>query len=307
MRPTADAGFDMLVRPGAQVELDGTASTEDVTYTWTLAQRPASSNALLAEPTRDRPQLQTDAAGAYMVALVVTRNGEPSLPDVVLVQATNAAPTATADCAGSCSVVHGRNAQLDGGASNDPDGDALTYRWTQLTSNAECQTQCSAETDCNVLGTAVALSTLGGSATSFTAPQVASGRLVFRLAVSDALGSSDSTCLAYTVTNTAPLAGLAASSATVNPVTVGEGTSFTLSGTSSGDADGDVLTYAWSQVPSSFPAMLTDWSSASSTAVAPTLVASPATLPYVDIVFTLQVDDGVQTSSVQLTVRVVNS
>jgi hypothetical protein len=87
----------------------------------------------------------------------------------------NSAPVADA---GSKQVVYRtQNVRLDGTKSNDPDGDTLTYRWTQISGNN------------------VSLSGINTATPTFTAPYAIffKLKLVFRLTVSDGEYSSIST------------------------------------------------------------------------------------------------------------------
>ena len=97
---------------------------------------------------------------------------------------TNVAPNAVAGNSRTVSI--GTQVTLDGGGSNDPDGDALTYTWTQT------------------LGPSVTLSGANTPDASFTAPAVSSDTLLrFSLAVSDPGGLSDSATVSITVQSTA--------------------------------------------------------------------------------------------------------
>jgi hypothetical protein len=98
---------------------------------------------------------------------------------------SNAAPNAVAG--NNQTVRTGAQVTLDGGNSNDPDGDALTYSWTQT------------------MGPTVTLSNADTATASFTAPAVTSDTLFrFNLAVTDPAGLNDSADVSVTVTTNAP-------------------------------------------------------------------------------------------------------
>ena len=93
---------------------------------------------------------------------------------------SNAAPNAVAGS--SQTVSGGANVTLDGSASNDPDGDTLTYNWTQ------------------VLGPAVNLGNATSAVASFTAPSATSDTLLrFELTVADPGGLQDTSTASVTV------------------------------------------------------------------------------------------------------------
>lgn len=98
---------------------------------------------------------------------------------------SNAAPNAVAG--NNQTVRTGAQVTLNGGSSNDPDGDALTYSWTQT------------------MGPTVTLSNADTATASFTAPAVTSDTLFrFNLAVTDPAGLNDSADVSVTVTTNAP-------------------------------------------------------------------------------------------------------
>nr|MDJ0909748.1 choice-of-anchor B family protein [Woeseiaceae bacterium] len=93
---------------------------------------------------------------------------------------SNSAPNAIAGS--SQTVSSGSTVTLDGRSSNDPDGDTLSYQWSQIS------------------GTSVSLSGADTQTATFTAPSVSSDTLLtFRLEVSDAGGLSDTTTVNVTV------------------------------------------------------------------------------------------------------------
>jgi hypothetical protein len=107
--------------------------------------------------------------------------GANNLLRVVLQDGTgvNAAPVASV--ATSQTVDAGANVTLDGSASNDPNGDALTYQWTK------------------VLGSGVNIVNATSATASFTAPSSKSDELLrFELTVSDGV-SSDTASTSVTV------------------------------------------------------------------------------------------------------------
>jgi len=102
--------------------------------------------------------------------------------------AVNQAPNSIAGS--SQTVSPGDNVVLNGSQSNDPDGDQLSYAWSQT------------------MGPAVTLSNAGTETASFTAPDVTSDTLLrFELAVSDTAGLSDAATVSITVSAQTPAAG----------------------------------------------------------------------------------------------------
>jgi MYXO-CTERM domain-containing protein len=93
---------------------------------------------------------------------------------------SNSAPNSVAGA--SQSVASGQTVTLDGSASNDPDGDSLTYAWSQT------------------LGPTVTLSNAGAASANFTAPNVRSDTLLqFQLEVIDPNGLVDVSTATVTV------------------------------------------------------------------------------------------------------------
>jgi hypothetical protein len=73
--PVADAGAAQTVPQGADVALDGSASSDPdndpITYTWTLTTRPAGSATTLAGASTAKPTFTPDVPGTYVASLVV--------------------------------------------------------------------------------------------------------------------------------------------------------------------------------------------------------------------------------------------
>jgi len=101
---------------------------------------------------------------------------------------SNAAPNAVAG--NNQTVGSGAQVTLNGAGSNDPDGDTLTYLWTQT------------------MGPTVNLINANAASASFTAPSVSSDTLLrFDLAVSDPSGQNDTATVSVTVMSNAPGSG----------------------------------------------------------------------------------------------------
>jgi len=132
--PVAAAGPAQSVVAGSTVALNGGASTDangdNLTYAWTLTSRPAGSGALLSSTTSPQPTFASDVAGTFVATLVVSDGRLTSQPSTVsvTVAAANALPIANAGTAQAVGLAS--SVTVDGTASGDADGDALTYAWS---------------------------------------------------------------------------------------------------------------------------------------------------------------------------------
>ena len=199
---------------------------------------------------------------------------EPSAP-------SNNAPVA--DAGANVSVDELASVTLDGSASSDPDGDTISYAWTQTA------------------GSTVTLSNSSTAQASFVAPDVTAvntpDTLTFRLQVSDG-SQGNSATVTITVNdigigvNSAPVADAGADQVAVELSTVN------LDGSASSDPDGDALTYAWQQTAGP-NVVLSD-----ATASQPNFAAPDVTVPTV-LSFQLTVNDGTDAAAdtVDITVQ----
>lgn len=239
--PTATITGPSAVTSGGAVVLNGGTSSDPdgdhLSYAWTQIAGPTvtlggadTAIASFAAPT-------VDAATTLRFRLTVDDGRGGTAASEFPVQVNPAAAPAnrlpTAAISGPATVVAGAPATLDGSGSSDPDGDTLSYIWTQVS------------------GPGVTLSASNTPAVTFIAPAVeTNSNLRFRLAVSDGEGGTDSREISVQVTpaddeeenNRAPVAQVSA------PAQVTSGVVVTLDGSASSDPDGDSLAFSWTQV-----------------------------------------------------------
>ena len=224
--PVANAGPDNNVRIDSVVTLNGTASTDadgnSLTFAWTLT-RPANSAAVLSDSTAAMPTFNADIVGVYTATLVVNDGSINSAGDsVIITAAVNSVPIASAGP--NQNVRTNTVITLDGTQSSDANGDQLTYLWT-LTSPA---TSTASLVDATT------------AAPKFTAD--IDGRYIATLVVSDGILSSAASTVQInaSTTNSTPTANAGVDQNVLIDNLV------TLDGSSSQDANGDLLTYQWS-------------------------------------------------------------
>lgn len=270
--PTVNAGPDDAVAGGDSVSLSGTASdpnNDPLTYAWTQTAGPTVtlSGATTLAPSFTAPA-KTNSAQILTFSLVANDGLVNSAPDTVdITVAANQAPVANAGPDGSTS---GGFVGLGGGGSNDPDGDPITYLWTQLSGPT-------------------ATITNGTTATpSITVPPKSNVAqdMVFQLVVNDGLANSTPDTATVTI-----LANVGPTANAGPDATIAAGATASLDGTGSTDGDGDQITYQWTQV--SGPTVSLN----ASTIASPTFTAPAGQATAQTLVFSLVVDDGLQTSA----------
>jgi hypothetical protein len=89
--PIADAGGSKAVWIGETVYLDGTgshdANGDPLSYAWEIVSRPAGSAAAIDTPLEAQASFIADAAGSYVISLVVNDGLVNSAPDNITVEA----------------------------------------------------------------------------------------------------------------------------------------------------------------------------------------------------------------------------
>lgn len=228
--PIAVPAGPATVVVGTVATLDGTASTDPdgdgIFFDWVLEASPEGSAARLDDPLSPLPTFTPDLPGEYALSLVVTDGSADSEPSPIVVTAVpvpNQPPTAAAGR--NFNIATGNTARFDGTDSSDPEGSALSFRWSIL----------------NAPATSAAM--LAGADTSTPSLQIdVDGTYEVELIVNDgAVDSAPDTVSVTAVTGNVP------PNANAGPdQTVETGALVTLDGTGSSDVDGDPLTYRWS-------------------------------------------------------------
>ena len=276
--PVANAGANQSIPLGVTITLDGSRSSDvdgdPLTFRWSLLARPPGSTAVLGNPSSVSPGFNADAPGTYVAQLIVNDGNVDSAPASVTLTTANAAPIAHAGP--DQSVPLGSTATLDGSASRDPEGAALSYTWS-LTGRP-----------------AGSNASLSGSDTvnpSFTLDRP--GNYIAQLIVSDGQLSSAPDTVTISTSNSRPVADPGAAQ------TVTAGTAVQLDGSASSDADGDPISFAWS---------LTTLPPGSTAAITPADGVSPRVIPDLAGTYIAQliVSDG-QLSSLPATVVITVS
>jgi hypothetical protein len=175
LAPVANIQAPSTVVEGASVTLDGSGSYDPngdaISYSWTQTSGPGVSLDISnpAKPTFVAPS----SSSAYSLSFqLIVNDGQldsQAASATISVSLVNQIPTANAGS--NQTVVYGDQVTLNGSASSDPDGDSLTYNWTQVS------------------GTPVVLNLADPVHPTFVAPSV-TGELQFNLVVSDGQASS---------------------------------------------------------------------------------------------------------------------
>jgi hypothetical protein len=177
--PVADAGPNQTVASGELVTLDGSRSSDSAdgiaSYLWQQMAgcQVALSDPAVVFPTFVAPDVWPENE-VLIFQLTVTDQGGLRAKDTCIINVTSENQPPKADAGENLSVRSGARVMLDGSKSADPDGNIVSYRWTQLT------------------GQPVKLSDPGAIRPSFMAPLAENADdLVFQLTVTDSEGLRD--------------------------------------------------------------------------------------------------------------------
>ncbi len=236
--PVADAGQSQaIVLPTSSVTLDGSASRDpDGTinsYNWSKIAGPSS--AAISTPTLMTTNVTALVQGTYQFELTVTDDKSATGKDTVTITVNNANQSPAADAGQSQVIVLPTSSvTLDGSASGDPDGTINSYNWSKITGPSSAD-----------------ISTPDLVATNVTT--LVPGTYKFQLMVTDDQGAVGMDTVTITVKNAnqSPVADAGQSQAIVLPTS-----SVTLDGSASGDPDGTINSYNWSEIEGPSPAVI---------------------------------------------------
>jgi PGF-pre-PGF domain-containing protein len=232
--PTADAGSNQTVDEGSSVTLDGTTSSDpdndSLSYSWSQigGQSVSLSGSDTGTASFTAPEIDTTTTLIFELSVTDGNGGADTATISVTIEPTNDLPTA--DAGSNQTIAEDSLITLDGTGSSDPDGDSLSYLWTQTG------------------GFGVSLSDSETPTPDFTAPEInTTETLTFEITVSDGNGGSDTDTVSITVeptndsiTNQPPAADF-----TIAPTEPTVGENVVLLGAASFDPDGSVTSYEW--------------------------------------------------------------
>ncbi|MGK0188251.1 MAG: hypothetical protein ACI9R3_004043 [Verrucomicrobiales bacterium] len=253
--PVARAGSDLEVTEGSLFSLDGSTTSDPdrdpLRFQWarTDAGSPGDFFVAAAEQTKVMPQLQAPSLGADPTPVTLTYElrgddfrSDPAFPAIDTVAVTvipGADPNPPTARAGADQTIdEGATLQLDGSGSSDPDGDALSFRWTVT------QVQPAV-----LPPTAVTITSSNTARPTLAAPRFANAGgidLTVRLTVTTLRGGqSEDTVILHVNDSLNDSLNEAPTAIATGPAAANEGVTFQLNGSSSSDPNGNPLTFRW--------------------------------------------------------------
>jgi hypothetical protein len=234
--PVANAGANVAITlPTSVAQLDGSASSDPdgtiATYTWTKIGGPAAG-AITSAAENKTTVTGLTIAGDYLYELSVKDNsGATATAQVkVTVSETPANKPPVANAGADVTVIQpATTADLDGSASNDPDGTITSYTWTKISGPA-----------------GGAITTANANKTGITGLTVA-GEYLYELSVKDNGGTTVTDQVKVVVVaggaNQPPVAKAGFNATITLPVN-----SVELDGSASSDPDGSIASYSWKKL-----------------------------------------------------------
>ncbi len=181
--PVADAGADLLAYVGDDVVLDASGSydpdLDGLTYTWSQV---SGATVEILDANTISAFFTPTTSGTFEFK-VTCSDGQVTATDNVTVTVDNANQVPVADAGSSIVATIGETVTLNGTASYDPDGDAISWVWSQTS------------------GTSLSLNASNTAQPTFRAAQ--GGVYVFELSVYDGQDTSSPASVTVTVQSAA--------------------------------------------------------------------------------------------------------
>ncbi|MGV3768275.1 MAG: PKD domain-containing protein, partial [Chitinophagaceae bacterium] len=247
--PVANAGSDITITlPANTATLNGTSSYDSdgsiSSFNWSKVSGPSAGT--LSNGSSSSASVAGLVAGTYVYELTVTDNDGASSKDQVKITVNpapipNQAPVANAGSDITITLPV-NTATLNGGASYDPDGTLSTFKWVQVSGNAN-------------------ISNAGAMITAVT--EFKEGTYVFELTVTDNKGATAKDQVTVTVLpepNKAPVANAGADVSITLPQNL-----VVLDGSASYDPDGRIAAYSWAKLSGPSPFTIYNSNTASPT------------------------------------------
>ena len=248
---TANGGPAFVTVGTTGVAISGTATDADtnpaqtLTYQWTQVDAggtllPGADplHVTINNPTTLTPTFDAPATPGEVHFKLTVTDGTATVSatkNMDITPGANPAPTADAgpDQSG---IAAGGAVTLDGSGSSDPEGQTITYAWTQVDGAGDPLTTGPDH---------VTLSSATAQKPTFLAPGTGPSVLHFKLVVTDEFGGVST---GDTVDISVNANGIATANAGPDQTGIVAGATVTLDGSGSTDPEGGILTYAWTQV-----------------------------------------------------------
>ena len=226
VNPVANAGVNQTVYVSTSVNLSGSATDSDGSIASYLWQQTAGDSVSLSSTNTASTSFTAPASAQTLTFTLTATDNEggshTDSVDVVVQYVPNIPPVANA---GSDQTVITNSTVNLSGSGSDTDGSIASYLWEQVS------------------GTSISFTNAASATTSFTAPAAAT-TLELRLTVTDNEGEthSDTVTISVLLPNVLPVANAGSDREVLVESLV------SLSGTSSTDSDGSIVSYSWSRV-----------------------------------------------------------